>query len=73
MRNADEKIMRDDFRRDGFHAVEVRMEKDPVNGEVNGIFKLFLRIPENRESSFEDYLNYKNYQLISKKWLIVSN
>lgn len=38
MMKTDDKIMRDDFRRAGFHTVKIDMHKDPVNGLVNGVF-----------------------------------
>lgn len=40
MMRMDEKVMRDEFRRDGFHAVTINFYKDPVNGKVNGVFEL---------------------------------
>lgn len=67
MMNLDDKGMRDEFLRNGFHCVSLKMDKDPVNGLLNGVFLIRLRMSEQKQVEFEDFLVFRGMQLCNKK------
>lgn len=46
MMNMDDKALRDEFLRNGFHCVSLKINKDPVNGLVNGVFDIRMRVSD---------------------------
>lgn len=46
MMKMSDKDLRSEILNNGFHVVNITIEKDPVNNTVNGIFKARLRLNE---------------------------
>lgn len=57
-----------EFTKEGFHIVKLTMNRDPVNGEVNGRVWFRVRLLREQERDFEYFLNSKlNFTVKSKK------
>ena len=62
-----DKILKNDFVKNGFHVINLRMEKDPINGKVNGKFTIRVRLNDVIEQEFEDYVSYRDMRVLSKR------
>lgn len=62
-----DKVLKNDFVKNGFHVIDLKMDKDPINGRINGKFNIRIRLNDVIDEEFEDYIRYRDMRIVSKR------